>query len=201
MATASVPNTFANSGVADADEMNANFAALVTFLNNSVYHLDGSKVLTADFDGGGQRITNVAAPTASTDAATKAYVDEIAAGGQWTSADQTYTAGTAVTWDTEVANPLSWTESSGVFTCPSGGDGLYKIVFKWSNLGSAKEPRFYVNDTLWEYPVWYTWDDGTTEMGQMQVTMWFEEGDTFECRMNSSITYETFGLRLDRQVT
>jgi hypothetical protein len=46
MATASVTNTFANSTTADATEVNTNFSDLVTFLNNSVVHLDGSKTLT-----------------------------------------------------------------------------------------------------------------------------------------------------------
>jgi|6_EtaG_2_1085325.scaffolds.fasta_scaffold00151_6 hypothetical protein len=47
MATPSVTNTFANSTTADATEVNANFADLVTFLTNSVVHVDGARAMTA----------------------------------------------------------------------------------------------------------------------------------------------------------
>lgn len=69
MATASVPNgNFVNGTPADADEVDANFAALVSFLNNSVVHRDGTKAMTAAFDGGGFKVSNVATATAASDA-------------------------------------------------------------------------------------------------------------------------------------
>lgn len=68
MATASVSNTFVASTPAEAAEVNTNFTNLVTFLNNSVVHRDGSKAMTAAFDGGGFKLTNVAAATAASDA-------------------------------------------------------------------------------------------------------------------------------------
>lgn len=68
MATASVPNgNFVNGTAADADQVDANFAALVSFLNNSTVHRDGTKAMTAAFDTGGFRVTNVAAATAVSD--------------------------------------------------------------------------------------------------------------------------------------
>lgn len=75
MATAAVTYVFTNGTSADASEVNSNFTALTNFLNNSVVHRDGSKAMTASFDAGSNKIVNVSTPTASTDAANKAYVD------------------------------------------------------------------------------------------------------------------------------
>lgn len=68
MAAASVSNTFVNSTPADAAEVNTNFGNLVTFLNNSVVHRDGSKSMTGNFDAGTNRVVNVSAATAAADA-------------------------------------------------------------------------------------------------------------------------------------
>ncbi len=76
MATASVPNgNFVNGTPADADEVDANFAALVSFLNGSVVHRDGSKAMTAAFDAGSQKIVNLTAGTAAGDAVNKTQLD------------------------------------------------------------------------------------------------------------------------------
>lgn len=77
MATASVTNTLLNGTDTDADLVNANFNDLVTFLNASVLHVDGSKALTGNLSVGNNRITGLASPSASTDAATKAYADAV----------------------------------------------------------------------------------------------------------------------------
>jgi hypothetical protein len=68
MATASVTNNFTNGTPADAEQVDANFADLVTFLNNSVVHRDGSKAMTAALDAGNFKLTNVAAATVASDA-------------------------------------------------------------------------------------------------------------------------------------
>lgn len=69
MATASVTNSFTNSTTADANEVNTNFADLVTFLNGSVVHVDGSKAMTAALPMGSNKITGLANGTVATDAA------------------------------------------------------------------------------------------------------------------------------------
>lgn len=69
MSTASVTNTFVNATTADATEVNTNFTDLVTFLNGSVVHLDGSKTMTAALPMGSNKITGLANGTVSTDAA------------------------------------------------------------------------------------------------------------------------------------
>jgi hypothetical protein len=71
MATASVTNTFVNAATADADDVNTNFSDLVTFLNASVVHVDGSKAFTAVQTG--------VAPTSDLHLSTKKYVDDKAA--------------------------------------------------------------------------------------------------------------------------
>lgn len=77
MATASVPNTFVNETAADADEVNQNFASIINFINQNVVHRDASKAMQGALDAGSNKIVNVTAPTAATDAANKAYVDAI----------------------------------------------------------------------------------------------------------------------------
>lgn len=69
MATASVTNTFVAGTSAVASEVNTNFSDLVSFLNNSVIHKDGSKSMTGALAMGSNRITGLATGTATTDAA------------------------------------------------------------------------------------------------------------------------------------
>ena len=76
MATASVTNSFVASTTASSSAVNTNFSDLVTFLNGSVVHVDGSKAMTADLPMGTNKVTGLGAPTADTDAATKKYVDD-----------------------------------------------------------------------------------------------------------------------------
>lgn len=61
MATASVTNTFVTATTLSSSAMNTNFTDLVTFLNNSVVHRDGSKAMTASLDMGGHDLTNLGA--------------------------------------------------------------------------------------------------------------------------------------------
>ena len=79
MATASVPNTFIAGANNDPTEVNANFTSLVTFVNDSVVHRDGTKAMTAAFDAGSNKIVNVSSGTASSDAVNKGQLDAVAA--------------------------------------------------------------------------------------------------------------------------
>lgn len=69
MATAAVTNTFVDATTIEAGDFNANFSDLVTFLNGSVLHLDGSKTMSGNLVMGSNRITGLAAPTADSDGA------------------------------------------------------------------------------------------------------------------------------------
>ena len=51
------------------------YPKLEDFINQSVVHKDGSTAMTSDFDFGSQKGTNLATPTATTDATNKTYVD------------------------------------------------------------------------------------------------------------------------------
>jgi len=72
-ANVSVPNTFTNSTTADAAQVNANYTALVSWINTNAMHLDGTKPFTAVPSG------PATTPTASTHLTTKAYVDSVVA--------------------------------------------------------------------------------------------------------------------------
>lgn len=87
MATAAVTNTFVNAQDADADEVNTNFSDLVTFINGSAVHVDGSKAFTAVVSG--------VTPTSAAHLATKGYVDGAGAvAGMSLGAAQTLTTAT-----------------------------------------------------------------------------------------------------------
>lgn len=68
MATASVTNTFVTATTINAGAFNTNFSDLVSFLNGSVLHLDGSKTMTGDLDMGTNKVSSLAAATADGDA-------------------------------------------------------------------------------------------------------------------------------------
>jgi hypothetical protein len=82
MSTPSVTNTFVNGTTADANQVNTNFSEVVSFLDDNVVHLDGSRAMTGALVLG-------ADGTASTHAVTKSQLDagpdSLQAGG-WNSA-------------------------------------------------------------------------------------------------------------------
>ena len=85
MATVAVTFTPINGGTVLASELVTNFTDLVTFINASVVHVDGSNAMTGALPMGGFKITGLGTPTAATDAATMAYADtKLADHGAWT---------------------------------------------------------------------------------------------------------------------
>lgn len=77
MATATVTNSLVNGTTVDAVPLNTNFNDLVTFLNASVVHVDGSQAMTGNLAMGSNKMTGLAAPTAAGDAARKADSDAV----------------------------------------------------------------------------------------------------------------------------
>jgi hypothetical protein len=75
MATAAVSTTLVNGTANSAVPVNGNFTDLVTFLNGSVVHRDGTKAFTGVVDHGSNKITGVGAGTLSTDAVNKGQLD------------------------------------------------------------------------------------------------------------------------------
>lgn len=90
MATASITNTFVAGTSAEAAEVNTNFTNLVTFLNNSVVHVDGSKAMTSNFDAGSNKIVNLTDGTSAQDAVSKSQLDTATGAGAWTSYTPTF---------------------------------------------------------------------------------------------------------------
>ena len=125
MATVSVPNTLANGTTASAVEVQGDFDALVAFINASTVHVDGSKSMTGSLDVGANRVTNVSAPTAASDAANKAYVDAATNSAFFTrSTDIALSASDTsdVTFETESGDTDTWWPGSGfTFTCLTSG--------------------------------------------------------------------------------
>lgn len=66
----SVPNSFTNGVASDADDVNANFAALVAWINTNAVHLDGAKAFTGVPSG------PATDPTTANQLARKSYVDK-----------------------------------------------------------------------------------------------------------------------------
>lgn len=68
---AAVPNSFTNGVATDAPSVNANFAALVSWINTNAVHLDGAKAFTAVPTG------PATDPTSANHLSRKQYVDTI----------------------------------------------------------------------------------------------------------------------------
>lgn len=68
-------------------------ADIETLVDSSYLRLDGTNSMTADLNAGGFKVTNLAEPTASTDAATKNYVDNAVSGLSWKTAALAATTG------------------------------------------------------------------------------------------------------------
>ena len=140
MATASVTNTFFQDGTTSAADMNQNFTDVETFMNSSVLHLDGTNQMTGNLDLDNNFLTNVGTPIASSDAATKSYVDAYVGGVEIQIANLPFTsAGEGVLTVGSVTNDLlGWYDaevSTTILTCPQSGIYLFHIYEK-CNFGS-----------------------------------------------------------------
>jgi hypothetical protein len=125
MATASVPYpNFVNGTPADADQVDANFAALVAFSNNSVIHRDGTKAMTAPLDVGGFKVTNAAGGTNAADLVTKAQLDALSVQGDYKALGSDVTIGTSAT----TIDTLS-------VTAPSAGLGFVVLAGSFTSSG------------------------------------------------------------------
>jgi hypothetical protein len=76
--------TFISGSAIRAVDLNDNFTQnlyVIQEIDNNAVQTDGSTTMVGDFNMGGYKVTNLAAPVAGTDAATKTYVDDIAISG------------------------------------------------------------------------------------------------------------------------
>lgn len=145
MATASVTNTFVAGTTANPSTVNQNFTDLLTFLNNSVVHVDGSKAMTAALTLNTESSANHATRKTYVDAATllRVLTDQTSAnsntvaGGTWTPTTQQLriitgsVVGTFSSGHLTVVFPDTGFPTGCIAVIPSMGDG-----------GSGGEPLF-----------------------------------------------------------
>ena len=134
-ADATVPNNFVTGTPAVADDVDANFTAILTWLNTNAVHLDGSKAFTG-------APSYAADPSTGNELARKSYVDAKADPrcGAWvarSSSDQTFAPGAnaAFSFDTEVADSDGFWTSGSTVTIPTGKSGVYAITAALFNIG------------------------------------------------------------------
>lgn len=146
---ASVPNNFVTGTPAVADDVDANFAALVSWVNTNAVHLDGSKAFTSVPSG------PASDPTSDNQLARKAYVDGKVPTGTRLNVKVTRAAATSisglsastVTFTAEAADNGGFIATpASTFTVPSGGDGLYAYGARFSvDFSGAHQLRLTVN--------------------------------------------------------
>lgn len=120
-ANVSVPNTFSNGIAADAPAVNADFAALVTWINTNAVHLDGSKPMAGHLSG------PATDPVSANQYSRKSYVDaQNAATLASANATATTLATNAVT--TALARKGAQAGRNGsVYSTPNGGSNF--VIF------------------------------------------------------------------------
>jgi hypothetical protein len=121
MPSASVPNNFSNNTAADAEEVDANFAALVSYINTNCVLKDASVAFTAVPSG------PASDPSSDNQLARKAYVDaRVSVRLSKSTTALTTVAATLDGW-TEVADASGFYSSGINVVVPSGQAALYAV--------------------------------------------------------------------------
>lgn len=216
MATASVTNTFVDAATTSASAMNQNFTDVETFENSSTVHKDGSKSMSGDLDAGGFTLTGVAAPTVSTDAVTKDYVDGVSTGASFglavpfTPANQgTPVQTTAMfTWTTETDDVEGWidvTVEDQFFTCPEGG--IFEFRWNYSYSAFVTDPSYVLYYKRTGASNWYMLQgynsfrhvSGLVETLHRKLYMTLDTGDMIAMGSdNNANTTTALGLKIIR---
>lgn len=124
MPSASVPNNFSNNTAADAEEVDANFAALVSYINTNCVLKDASVAFTAVPSG------PATDPATDNEFARKAYVDAAGVATEcrlYKSTTLTTSAATLASW-TETADTSGfYAAADDEIIVPTGEGGWYAI--------------------------------------------------------------------------
>lgn len=139
MADVSVPNTFSDGTTADADEVNANFDALVSWVNTNAVRTDGSKVFTAHASGPSTD------PSTDDQYSRKAYVDD-KAGGLITRIT-THSSGNTVTVKSSAVSGTAYNWSAFDYTLAEEDGHSYLLIFEAPSLGTNKDAILTVQAT------------------------------------------------------
>jgi trimeric autotransporter adhesin len=148
MATAAVSTTLVNGTANSATPVNANFTDLVTFLNNSVIHRDGSKAFAGNVDMGSNKVTLLANGTVSTDAVNKGQMDT-AISAAVTAATATVRSWYALTSGTDqIGITTSATDITGLsVTWTADPARLYKVSLNVNvSTSVAQTPTISITD-------------------------------------------------------
>jgi hypothetical protein len=148
-ANVSVPNNFVAGTPAVADDVDANFSALVNWINTNAVHLDAAKAFTNVPSGPAVN------PTAADHLTRKAYVDakadtRVGCTVRRSATSQTFpiSATTAVSWDTEVADTNGFYSGSGFVTIPVGFAGVYAVTVVFYDFGGLAASNTQVRPDL-----------------------------------------------------
>lgn len=144
MATdASVPNNFTAGLPSVADDVDANFAAVVNWINTNAVHLDASKAFTGVPSG------PATDPTTDNQLTRKAYVDakpDLRVGVRLSKTGETFTAANGVeyfNWGTEIEDTHGFiTVPSTSITIPAGYGGVYVVSAVVFNIATMNTNSF-----------------------------------------------------------
>lgn len=187
-----VPNNFVTGTPSVADDVDANFTAITTWINTNAVHLDGSKPFTAVPEG-----PSGTDPTSANQLTRKAYVDAKADTRVGctlrTVTAQTFpvSATTAVAWDTEVADTNGFYSGSGSATIPVGYAGLYAVSVTFYGIGglsansASVRPELAVSGTAATPIEFAVASAGSSTQRTLSIVLPLAEGVTVVPRMKN----------------
>lgn len=145
---ATVPNNFTTGAPSVADDVDANFNAILSWINTNAVHLDAAKAFTSVPSG-----PTGTDPTTDNQLTRKAYVDakvpyttlHRCSLRRSTGVSLPTATPTTITWLTAAFAGGFWTSGSTI-TVPSGADGLYSWgVTATTTLTASHTYRLFVN--------------------------------------------------------
>lgn len=203
MAVASVPNAFVNGTNADALAVNANFTALVDFINQQCIQKDGSLAFTQIPTGPN------ANPTTDNQFTRKRYVDDTVANAVPQSAykelhlvrstDQSATPGpgwTNIIWNSTVTNVSGWTvDGAGVVTV-NPNPGLYAVMLGVVASAPATVWSAELRSTAWSaLPILDSENASGATALQVGGVVLLQAGDTLQAWVRNNDTTNAFNFQ------
>lgn len=184
----------ANGDTASATPVDGNFDILAAFVDAELINRDGSIAMAADLAMGSNRVTGLATPSSSTDAATKAYVDDSTLTSYFTRTTNIAVSASGsgtVTFENETNDSDGWWSSGTTFTCPATGFySLVASVEKSAGAGTISPniaPSWKSGGTLGGTPS----GSSTTGRGDVSASLYIKAGDTFTIGYSNGSAVDT----------